>query len=276
MLLGRRSHGGRAHVGLTEMLGERELPSFPGVVMHALERVSANAEIHEVSNAISADPGLTVKLLRLVNSPAVAPRSPVTSVHQAAVMLGRNQLESLLITTGVSQVLPTVSRPGFELKSFWRTAALRASAAATVAAMVDPARQSEHFTGALLQDMAQPFLVDAHSSYSDLVCQWEGRHHDLIGAETDEMGWTHVDAGTAMCQSWNFPPSLTAAVSLHHDHEAPAEVHRIGQWAALIEGDDSDIAIELAHQWFGLDADHATILLGEAKEQATDLATMFA
>jgi HD-like signal output (HDOD) protein len=263
-------HGGPDKAALSEMVGQGELPSFPAVVMHALERVSANAEIAEVSSAISADPGLTVRLLRLVNSPAVAPRTPVASVHQAAVMLGRNQLESLLITTGVSQVLPNVSRPGFELREFWRTAAMRATAAATVAALVDPARQSEHFTGALLQDMAQPVLVHAHTNYSDLVCR------ELITAEAAHMGWTHVDAGAAMCESWGFPRGLTSAIALHHDHEAPVEHHRIGQWASLIEQDDAAEAAALAEHWFGLDPEHAAALLGEAREQASDLATMFA
>lgn len=288
MKLMRRSHdhgrhGGHAEegrndtptAGLDEMIGERELPSFPAVVMHALERVSANAEMVEISNAISTDPGLTVRLLRLVNSPAAAPRTPVASVHQAAVMLGRNQLESLLITTGVSQVLPDVSRPGFELREFWRTAAMRATAAATVASIVDPSRRSEHFTGALLQDMAQPVLVHAHTNYSDLVCRWEGRHREIIVAEAEHMGWTHVDAGEAMCRSWKFPLGLTSAIALHHDHEAPVEQHRIGQWASLIEHDDTADAATLAQHWFGLDAGHADTLLGEAREQAGELAAMF-
>lgn len=262
-------------VPLAALLGEHELPSFPGVVMHALERVTANAEMSEVSDAISADPGLTVKLLRLVNSPALAPRSPVQSVHQATVMLGRNQLESLLITTGVSQALPTVSQSGFESRVFWRTAAMRAAAAATVAAVVDPARRSEHFTGALLQDMAQPLLVHSHHNYGDLLSRWQGRHHGLVHAEAEHLGWTHVDAGTAMCEAWSFPAGLTRAISLHHQHDAPVVEHRIGQWAALIEHDDVSDAASLAEHWFGLAATDAEALLHDAREQSSELAAMF-
>ena len=58
-------------------------------------------------------------------------------------MLGKNQLESMLICCAVNQALPRDNVEGFEASRFWTAAARRAAIAARLADLIDPATRSE-------------------------------------------------------------------------------------------------------------------------------------
>ena len=88
-----RLRNDRAENRFQHLIEEGDVPTFPSVVADAIQQVaSAEVDLGEVAMTISADPKLTIAALKLANSPSFAPRSPITSVHQAAVLLGRNQL----------------------------------------------------------------------------------------------------------------------------------------------------------------------------------------
>jgi HD-like signal output (HDOD) protein len=177
-----RLRNDRAENRFQHLIEEGDVPTFPSVVADAIQQVaSAEVDLGEVAMTISADPKLTIAALKLANSPSFAPRSPITSVHQAAVLLGRNQLESLLIASGVAEAIPPTPAPGYSPRTFWLEAATRAAAAAAMAAAVDPAAQYDQFTAALLQDMAQPILLHHDPKYVELV-QACGDSHSKLAA----------------------------------------------------------------------------------------------
>ncbi len=259
------------------LLEQGSVPSFPKVVADALQKIaSPDVELAEVARTISADPSLTVAVLSLANSPAFAPRSPIASVHQAIVLLGRDQLESLLIASGVAEALPSQPTPGYEPRQFWLDSAFRAGAAAAMAAAVDPSTQYDQFTAALLQDMAQPILLHHDKAYADLLQQF-GDSPELPDQEREEFGWTHPEIGELLCTEWGLPDSLSHSVSIHHDQE-PVPGFEIAQWASLIEGADSDVEelVQEAQERFGLDEEAVLAVLEQAKERAAELAGIFA
>ena len=53
---------------LQAVLGGYELPSFPALIMHALDKVRVeNASLSEIAELVAADPGLSERLLKTVN-----------------------------------------------------------------------------------------------------------------------------------------------------------------------------------------------------------------
>ncbi len=203
---------------LAAIIGEADLPVFPGTVTEALDRLGdPEAGLDDVTAVIEHDPGLTVHLLRTVNAAAFAPRTRIGSVGQACRMLGKNQLESILISFAVRHALPTSPAPGFESTRFWATAAERAGLAAALADVIDPVRRSESFTAALLQDMAIPLLVHRRPDYGVVLEAWQNGDADLARLERDEFGWDHAEVAGLMSGSWDFPDYLVGAVSDHHD-----------------------------------------------------------
>ncbi len=245
--------------GLRSVLGGVELPTFPAVVMAAIEKLGEpDAALDQVADIIVRDPGFSVQLLKIVNSAAFAPRNQVRSVHQAVVMLGRNEVESLLLSVAVQRSLPRERATGFEPDRFWATSARRAAAAVTLAEVVDPARRSEYFTASLLQDMALPVLAHHEHRYGEVLDEWHRGSEDLVDLEHLRFDFDHATVASWMCDQWRFPPPLADAVARHHDDPAAA-----------------DTELPLVHDLYGIAKDRALELVEEGFEQAEGVAGMF-
>jgi c-di-GMP-related signal transduction protein len=65
-------------------------------LLKLIELILADAETHNVEQAFKHDPSLSYNLLRLVNSVAVGTRYRISSLKQAIIVLGRQQLQRWL------------------------------------------------------------------------------------------------------------------------------------------------------------------------------------
>ena len=260
---------------LRALVDQDNVPSFPNVVAEAIQQVTTpDVELSEVAQTISADPRLTLAVLKLVNSPSFAARNPITSVHRATVLLGRRELESLLIATGVSATMPTETVGGYSPKEFWYGASLRAITASAIAAVVDPAARYDLFTAALLQDMAQPILFQHDLGYSELVKQADS-HPRLAELEHEAMGYSHAELGALMCREWGLPDALSSSIAAHHD--SSVEGHMIVRCAGLIDGREGitdELIAQLADR-LGLDDASIRELLLDVERQASEMTLAF-
>lgn len=265
------------------VLGDYELPSFPVIVLNALEKVrDEQASRSEIAEVVAADPGLTVQLLKTVNSAAYSLRHKVENVDHAVSLLGRGELETILISMGVRQVLPVVNIPGFDMQRFWRTAARRAATARTLADLINPAMRSESYTAALLQDMAIPVLAQQRpDDYGPLLERWHSSDADLAVMEREAFGWDHALVAMWMCDNWDFPERLTQAIGAHHglDDDGLAALPSVSLVALLRETESNpgvQALINVAVNNHGLEREQMEELVAASFEAAEDIARMFA
>lgn len=78
------------------VLSGKRADSSKLMLLKLLELILGDAETHEVEQAFKHDPSLSYNLLRLVNSVAVGTRYKISSLTQAIVVLGRQQLQRWL------------------------------------------------------------------------------------------------------------------------------------------------------------------------------------
>lgn len=251
-------------------------PSFPALVTQALDLLADPAvEMTQVSSIIELDPGITARTLGFVNSAAVAPRSKVTSVNQAAVMLGRNQLEALLISAGAGAAIPKATGTSYDHARFWTTAAKRAALASAIAGHVDPSRRSENFTAALLQDMAIPVLTEKAEPYNIVLEHWHNGTEDLASLEVSVFGWHHGDVASWMGEVWGFPEEFVSFMSHHHEFVdnflLPAQL--VAPLREVGTNGDAEV-IETTSTALGLATDMIVEMIVAAEAQATDLAKL--
>lgn len=253
-----------------------EPPSFPVLVTQALDMLAdPDVDMAKLSMVLELDPGITARMLAFVNSAAIAPRSKVTSVNQAAVLLGRNQLESVLISAGANTAIPKATSSSFDHNRFWATAAKRAALASEIAELVDPTRRSENFTAALLQDMAIPVLTAQIPPYNKVLEHWHNGTGDLAALEKEVFGWHHGDVASWMGETWGFPEDFVDFMSNHHgivvNHLLPAYlVSPIREVGAHGETE----VIETAASKLGLGTDAIVEMIANAEAQATELAKL--
>lgn len=268
---------------LRAVLGEHQLPSFPAIVLKARALIrDDDASNGDIGACIVQDPGLSVRVLKTVNSAAFGMRHRVESVDQAIALLGRVQVESLLLSHGVGEALPKPRGGAFRAQAFWLAAARRASVAGALAKRLHPATAGQSFTAALLLDMAVPVLANVlKTSYDGLLVSAQSEELELGALEREEYGWDHAEVGSWMCEAWSFPDALTASVAGHHgsdvpELEAPPAVRAVALLTDSPSANDVDRLISTVEESHGLEADEVRSIVVEAEAAAVELARLFA
>jgi len=264
---------------LDEILRGHEPPSFPQGVMRLLKLLrDPESELATIAEALNWDPGLVVRVLKMVNSAAFGAARRIESVPHAVSMVGRSQLEQLVLAIAVKGALPARPAPGFEASRYWQTAFFRAGMARAIAERLHPADQARSFTGGLLQDMAIPLL--AHARPDDYGAVLEEYHAtpsaQLAALEKSSLGWSHDEVGGHLGVEWELPENLTTIIQGHHDTSLPDAVlppalrlvalHRETRREHGIE-----VITEVARSMYGLEPDWMQSVVHASEEQAKEL-----
>lgn len=265
---------------LKKVLKGYQLPSFPAVVMQILQKIrSPYSSTQEIADTISLDPGISVKVLGIANSAAFSPTKKVKNLTQAIALVGISQLESLVLGVGVAKGIPKKTCQWHDPAEFWLTSARRAMLASELAHVMCPAKESECFTAAFLQDMALPFLACHRSrEYDPIFRKWRLEGGDLVALEREILDWDHAEVATWICSEWGLPENIAAAIRGHHgddiaDYEALGPVRLVS--ILREDGDNTgvDEMIEAAAD-YGLDEEKMQATIDAGFEKAADLARL--
>ncbi len=179
---------------------------------------STNVEISEVVKIIEYDPALTSNVLKLVNSAYFGLQSEVTSIKQAVVLLGLNQIYRIVIAVSFSSLM---NKPiaGYELPSgaLWKHCVATAIASETIAQMLKNSDADVLFTAALLHDIGKIALSTFVDEYYNLIEEESrkiGESFEII--ERKVLGIDHAEAGAIILKNWGIPEGLYSPVRWHH------------------------------------------------------------
>lgn len=259
---------------LQSLIGDYELPSFSSVAMSTLSLLREDADMKQVAAKLMTDPGLTVRLLKTVNSAAFGMRKEVTNLEYATTLLGRARVESLVLTAAVGGSLP--KPPGIDVQTFWQLSARRACLAKRIAQKKHPETAVESFTAGLLQNMAVPVLASAHGEqYATLYDESSGTNgSSLHHRELDTFGYDHAQIGAMMAEVWGLPEGLITAIADHHHigQRAPDAVEAV---AHVTHGDEVEELGALrshCHTALALPAEELDPLIEDASAESASLA----
>lgn len=208
------------------LAGIETLPPMPGVAVRLLEvSQDPNADLGTVASWLEKDPGMTANLLRLCNSPFYGLRRQVTSIRQAASLLGMKQIVQITLTVLSSRYLSS-AQAGYGLAAgdLWRRSVVSGMAAELIAEQVRYPSPSTAYTAGLLEDLGK--IVLAKFLEDELPQIWDRVEKEGLSfeeAERREVGMDHPEVGAVLLERWGFPPALVEAVRQHH-HPAGARI----------------------------------------------------
>jgi len=203
-----------------------KVKTLPPISQAALKLVNlleqASISNDEIVQVIKCDNVLTAKLLRACNSPYFGLDEPVTSVDQAVLMLGHQQILHIVLTLAFGSAM-VVPLPGYavEANELWRHSLLTATAAEIVAdeAFDLNVERPVAFTVGLLHDigklvMGQAITPEIQQEIRQLI---EKDGCSRTEAERKILGTDHGEIGACLLKSWNIPDDILEAVSNHHN-----------------------------------------------------------
>lgn len=191
----------------------QRLYSLPAVALEVLQLTrDPQVDAARLKRCIERDPGLTARVLRVVNSSLFGLARPVRDLNQALALLGSKPLKLLVLGFTLPDRLFT-GLAGDVLTRYWRRTLIRAVAAREICEQVWFQPGDEAFLAGLLQDVGILALVQQlREPYVALVRKaWE-RGDDLAPLERMSLGFDHAQLTSRLLAQWGLAPSLVDAV----------------------------------------------------------------
>lgn len=221
-----------------DLLASQEaLPSIPRVIALLLSELSRDEpDLRKVSQLVSTDPTLTMRLLQIANSAQYQLSKKIGSVSEALALLGTDQLRDIALAAAVTGAFRNV--PGVDLRQFWRYSLDVAKLSRLLAGMVR-LPQSLAFTAGLIHAVGE--LVMCVGMPGELVTLAQDAPPLSLKrakAERKLLGYCYADVGAAFAQSWQFPQAIVDALGHQHApfengvYEPLAGVLHLAAWRA--------------------------------------------
>lgn len=182
------------------------------------ELCSPDPSSRRVAEIIGQSPGLTARLLRLVNSPLYSFRGTIESVPRAVSIVGLREVgmlaASLLMVDQFGVIPPKV----VDMRSFLEhclACALACKALARATGTVEP---EQAFVAGLLHDIGRLYFFTAFPERSRF-CMDSALKNDrtLMEEEARFFGLDHGSMGRLLLEAWDMPRALSRAAGHHHD-----------------------------------------------------------
>ena len=242
---------------------EANLVSLPGIYWRLKEIIATrDYSLQDIAQLIAHDPGITARLLRIVNSAFFGFSAKIDTVHHAVSILGVQQIEDLVLATSVADALGDYRCEHLDIRRFWVRSVYRAIAARNLAAECNLLDGERLFVAGLLSGIGHLIMYQS----IPILAQQAQRESDRSGqplhlVERDIIGFNHAEVAAMMMQSWQLPASQVAVIRNHLEPDAESEFFletAITHLAALIANASVD----------ELPLDQA---LGQADERAWDV-----
>ena len=266
----------------------RRLPSLPSTYFELLKQVeSPNTSLKTIGDVIARDPAVTVRLLQMVNSAALALEQKVTDPVDAVALLGVETVKSLVLCLQVFSHTDEAKQAGISLEELWDHSCTVANFARqiTMRETGDARLANDAFTAGLLHDVGRIVIAsNMPREYAAIVSEARSQSRPLHEVEEAQMGVTHAQVGAYLLGLWGMPAPLLEVAAAHHSPErSPAQefslltaVHAANVFAHAKAPKSDGLPlpeISLAHfEAIGL-ADRPEawrqVLLGETETEAT-------
>jgi HD-like signal output (HDOD) protein len=228
--------------------GVDKLPTPPDLFFE-LSRLmqSPTTSVADVAKVVTRDPGLSAKLLQLVNSAYFGTGQATTSIQQAVALLGTDRLRYIALTASVFSS-PDGNTGGFSLEQMQQESMRAAWLARSFA---EPAARDEAFASTLLHDVGRVVLALSQGAGFRVLTERVHRGERLVDVEIDVFGVTHADVGARLLAIWGLPSAIVDVVQYHHDPGSAPEASRalasiVHVADALVHGVNNEMALDTA------------------------------
>jgi HD-like signal output (HDOD) protein len=206
--------------------GLDRLPALPdNYARLAAALRDASKSLQEIGGLVQADAGLTAKVLQVVNSAFFALPRRVTSPAEAALFLGVDALQSLVLATDVFGEIDGGDGAASHVEALWRHSMEVAGRARVVGRVLGCPRQTTEnaFLAALMHEIGALILFqNRRSEY--LACVADvAAGSEVTGVERRLFGTTRARVGAYLLATWGLADDVVTSVAFHAQPSASVD-----------------------------------------------------
>ncbi|MDR0362575.1 MAG: HDOD domain-containing protein [Planctomycetota bacterium] len=205
-----------------------DMPILPDVVAKLTQLIaSPRTTASDINEILSRDPSLTARILRLVNSSYYGFSRRITTITNAVVILGFNQVRNLALSAFIMDNFSVSKASGFDMKAFWRHSIGTALVAGHIAKGLRVKLEEDAFVCALLHDLGKSVMaMKAPEDMRAVLAVVEAERIVFHEAEKKTLDYDHATIGAALMERWNLPELMVEVARCHHDPESASEETR--------------------------------------------------
>jgi len=204
-----------------------DLPTLPQVATKLQEEVaSPKASTATISEIIREDPAISIKALKVANSPLYGLGRKVTEMRDAVRVLGFKEVYNIVLSMSTLNLFKGASH--IDYKDFWNHSLSVAFATKAIVDFtgngcraIDREKMADLFITGLLHDIGILVMDQYMPEKYEMVLKAIPDMGDvpLYGVEYECLGISHGEVGGLILRQWNIPDHIAGAVAFHHNPE---------------------------------------------------------
>ncbi len=200
--------------------GIAAMPSMPMLYARILEELSSpDASMAGVAAIIEHDPGMTAKLLQLVNSSFFGMFGHISNINEALVILGMDVVRTLVLTMDVFSSLNIQALAVIDAAGICDHCVRTAAIARQIAGLekMDAVKTDHAVMASFLHDTGKFLFAQYYPDlYLETVQIMNKEHLSSYEAEKKVFDVTHAEAGAYLLGLWGLPDAIIEAIAFHH------------------------------------------------------------
>ncbi len=198
------------------LVGAKGVPSMPGAAQKAFQlSTDPNAEARDFIEVIESDEALSARIIKIANSVFFERGKSSTTIEESVLVIGIEELRSLLNATTLSEIFPSRSPIRAQL---WANDIATALISKKLAQRLLPEKADLAFLGGLMHDVGKLLLLQrAPEMYAKVIQIVEREGCTFSEAETQVFVCNHTEAGQLIAERWSFSTELLEIIRNHHD-----------------------------------------------------------
>jgi putative nucleotidyltransferase with HDIG domain len=195
-----------------------KIASPPRVFKRVNEIVNdPDSTTEDIARVIAEDAGITLRLLRVVNSAFFGYQQKIDSLDQAVMALGTRQVRDLVLATTVADIFEGLPSDLINMDSFWRHSLACGAMARSLAQVRQEMNLEPFFLGGVLHDVGRLVMFSKMpGECREIVARCLKTNEVMQTVEREVFGYDHAEVGGCLLSTWGLPPQLEEAVAAHH------------------------------------------------------------
>jgi putative nucleotidyltransferase with HDIG domain len=231
---------------ILDCIGNRGIPPMASSAQKAFQlATNPKADARDFVELIESDEGLSARVIKIANSVYFDRGKKSSTIEESVVVIGLNELRSLLNATTLSEIFPSrhPARP-----QLWAHDVGTAIISKSLAQRIIPAQSDLAFLGGLMHDVGKLLLIQKVSDdYAKVLKKIEETGCDSREAEEDIFPFNHTQVGQLIGERWNFSSDLITIIRTHHEDWDKLEYSPTSLSAIIKAANTASHALAIGH-----------------------------